>query len=75
MAAYRTCPHCGANLDPGEACDCKESRQLRWGTPQPEKPHAGAGGVIKEFKKGGKGIEDKKHRADMQKKQNSISAG
>lgn len=19
---YRTCPHCGANLDPGEVCDC-----------------------------------------------------
>lgn len=20
---YRTCPECGANLDPGEICDCK----------------------------------------------------
>lgn len=20
---YRTCPHCGANLDPGETCDCR----------------------------------------------------
>lgn len=19
---YHTCPHCGANLDPGERCDC-----------------------------------------------------
>lgn len=19
---YWTCPHCGANLDPGESCDC-----------------------------------------------------
>ena len=19
---YHTCPHCGANLDPGEHCDC-----------------------------------------------------
>ena len=22
---YWTCPHCGANLDPGEKCDCQES--------------------------------------------------
>lgn len=22
MSYYRTCPHCGANLDPGESCDC-----------------------------------------------------
>lgn len=21
---YKTCPDCGANLDPGEKCDCKE---------------------------------------------------
>lgn len=20
---YGTCPHCGANLDPGERCDCR----------------------------------------------------
>lgn len=24
MAYYSTCPHCGANLDPGEPCDCQE---------------------------------------------------
>ena len=24
MAYYVTCPHCGANLDPGERCDCSE---------------------------------------------------
>lgn len=23
MAFYRPCPHCGANLDPGERCDCR----------------------------------------------------
>lgn len=22
MSYYRTCPRCGANLDPGEVCDC-----------------------------------------------------
>jgi len=25
---YNRCPECGANLDPGEPCDCKEER--RW---------------------------------------------
>lgn len=20
---YKTCPYCGAHLDPGEACDCR----------------------------------------------------
>ena len=24
MAQYRTCPYCGASLDPGEKCDCQE---------------------------------------------------
>ncbi len=23
---YHTCPCCGANLDPGERCDCEESK-------------------------------------------------
>ena len=22
MSYFRTCPHCGAHLDPGEVCDC-----------------------------------------------------
>jgi len=26
MSYYRTCPHCGAHLDPGEACDCFAGR-------------------------------------------------
>lgn len=25
---YHTCPLCGANLDPGEHCDCDESEHL-----------------------------------------------
>lgn len=29
MAYYRTCPHCGANLDPGERCDCMDARRER----------------------------------------------
>lgn len=24
---YRTCEHCGANLDPGERCDCQQEQQ------------------------------------------------
>lgn len=24
MAYYKPCPNCGANLDPGEICDCKD---------------------------------------------------
>lgn len=23
MGIYHTCPYCGANLDPGERCDCR----------------------------------------------------
>lgn len=28
---WGTCPHCGAALDPGESCDCKESRKSKTG--------------------------------------------
>nr|DAK92466.1 MAG TPA: RRN7 Zinc-finger of RNA-polymerase I-specific TFIIB, Rrn7 [Caudoviricetes sp.] len=24
MPYYKTCPDCGAHLDPGERCDCKD---------------------------------------------------
>lgn len=24
---YHTCPECGANLDPGEQCDCQQEKQ------------------------------------------------
>ena len=30
MAFYNTCQYCGANLDPGEYCDCKKAA-----TPEP----------------------------------------
>ena len=23
---YRTCKHCGSNLDPGEKCDCQKDK-------------------------------------------------
>ena len=27
MSYYRTCPYCGANLDPGERCDCRDNEK------------------------------------------------
>ena len=24
---YNTCPHCGANLDPGERCECQDKKE------------------------------------------------
>ena len=30
MEFYKTCPRCGANLDPGELCDCEqEEKRIR----------------------------------------------
>ena len=26
MPYFRTCPHCGSNLDPGEKCDCQREK-------------------------------------------------
>lgn len=31
MTYYRTCPLCGAHLDPGERCDCQEKEKDRPG--------------------------------------------
>lgn len=27
MSYFRTCPHCGANNDPGEPCDCQKEKK------------------------------------------------
>lgn len=27
MSYYRTCPDCGAALDPGERCDCQDDKK------------------------------------------------
>ena len=27
MGYYHTCPYCGANLDPGERCDCERGEK------------------------------------------------
>ena len=28
MSYFWCCPDCGANLDPGERCDCRENRKV-----------------------------------------------
>lgn len=40
MSIYRTCPQCGANLDPGERCDCgrKEKSAVRRESKQADHP-------------------------------------
>jgi len=30
MSYYKPCPDCGANLDPGERCDCKEDPHIMY---------------------------------------------
>ncbi len=30
MSYFKICPHCGANLDPGEVCDCQIGAPARW---------------------------------------------
>ena len=32
MPYYKPCPLCGAALDPGEVCDCREGRQHQFCT-------------------------------------------
>lgn len=27
---YRTCAYCGAHLDPGETCDCREDAAMEY---------------------------------------------
>lgn len=37
MAVYKECPYCGAHLDPGERCDCKEQQNERQQAAEKEK--------------------------------------
>lgn len=37
MAFYNVCPYCGANLDPGERCDCKEQQSEQQKAAEKEK--------------------------------------
>jgi len=27
MSYFKVCPHCGAHLDPGEVCDCRDNEE------------------------------------------------
>ncbi len=38
---YKSCPHCGANLDSGERCDCRAARAERATPPKPPRMAAG----------------------------------
>ena len=31
MSYFKACPHCGANLDPGEVCDCRDKERAAQG--------------------------------------------
>lgn len=35
---YHTCPDCGANLDPGERCDCTKATERPGGAATPTEP-------------------------------------
>lgn len=36
MSYYRICPHCGAHLDPGEVCDCRDNEKTALGAANTE---------------------------------------
>ena len=40
MAYYWTCPQCGSNNDPGEACDCRRQTQKEAAPLARERPQA-----------------------------------
>lgn len=42
MAYYRTCPLCGSNNDPGEACDCRTETKKEAAPLHRERPRANA---------------------------------
>lgn len=35
---YHTCPYCGANLDPGESCDCQNETDYSSTVTEKSKP-------------------------------------
>ena len=36
MSYFKACPHCGANLDPGEVCDCRDKERAAQGATNTE---------------------------------------
>ncbi len=57
MAYYQVCPECGANLDPGERCDCRDEKReaapVRMGRPQAQIPAFSLSGYPNFVKPGG----------------------
>lgn len=43
MPYYNSCPDCGANLDPGEKCDCQEKEKT------PDTPEAYQGQATRTY--------------------------
>ena len=46
MSYYRVCEHCGANLDPGEICECRNEPDE-----EAEKPMPRRGTILRGIKK------------------------
>lgn len=57
---YKTCPYCGAHLDPGERCDCdgakKEAALLQQKRPSPNDPVPSLADRAPNVKTGGRGV-------------------
>lgn len=51
MPYFKTCPHCGAHLDPGEACDCIPSLYASLTPELRAKVHAKVSELLTEQKK------------------------
>lgn len=54
MSYYRTCPDCGAALDPGERCDCQEPCTNREGSQRAQRKTAADAANIDDGVKGNK---------------------
>ena len=52
MAMYRTCPLCGANLDPGELCDCQDGEESDGEEPDSEQCDLRRSGTRKRYSSG-----------------------
>lgn len=48
---YRICPHCGAALDPGERCDCREETESEPRTNHEQTPRKFAPTTTREYKR------------------------
>lgn len=56
MSYFRTCPICGANLDPGERCDCIKNTAHGEATPKAAGNQHMANYIITIIPKGGQSV-------------------